>query len=585
VIPDDTTGTYDYTWTSDKPGPAYSFRNPVVSPKVTTTYYVNVTDSIYNKVDSVTITVLPLPVVNAGPDTNILYNTAVTLNGSVSGGSGFYSYDWSPADSFNYSFIQYPTTHRLKKSNLLTLRAMDYGTGCTNTDQVLVMVTGGTLDASILLSADTICPGDSVRLLAIPNGGTGDYSYSWTSDPEGFISSVASPSDIPTGSMTYFVIISDSVNSDFASKKIVIHSVDEPEVSDVSVCFGEPMIPLTAQGTDITWYNNNNLDTIINIGNTFRTGLNSVAEYSFYVTQTDKNCVSPAAKVTNSIIELPEVTVNLSETIIDLGETVQIIAGGADNYVWSPSAGLDRTYGDTVQASPDENTIYTVTGSNDQGCSNIAEVSIYVYCEECDQEKIIFDTAGFIGYCAANRVYPDNADCSWLIYPSGATSVYLFFDTIDIKPGDYVRLYNGFDKNSELLGEFNNDHKPTDQIQSGSMLYIMFHSNESGTGLGFRARYRSNHPVGIEENKFISGLNIYPNPVTGLLNIEFTSQEETEFIISVFNPLLQLIHHKNIQVMAGRNYEMLDMTGLSSGVYYLRISSKSGRIVRKIVVR
>jgi len=584
VIPDDTTDTYYYTWTSETPGPAYAYSNPVVSPVVTTTYYLSVTDLTNSITDSVKITVLPLPVVEAGNDASIPYNTSITLNGSVTGGSGFYSYNWSPADSFDYSFIQDPTTHRLRKSNLFTLRAMDYGTGCSNTDQVLVIVTGGTLDAGISVSRDTICPGDSVKLMAIPTGGTGNYSYSWTSEPEGFASPLAGPADVPTGNITYYLIVNDGLNSDLANRKIVIHSVAEPESPDVSICYGEPML-LTAIGTDIRWYNDSTLSTIINTGDTLSTGLNPVGEYSFHVTQTDKNCVSPAAEVTMRIIELPEITVNLSETVIEPGETVQLIAGGADSYQWAPSDGLNRTDGDTVLASPEENTIYTVTGTNNQTCSNSAEISIYVTCEACDQEQIIFDTAGVISYCASNRVYPDNVDCSWLIYPSGAISIYLAFDTIDIKPGDYVRVYKGFNETSELLGAFNNDHLPAGQIQSGSILFIRFQSDTGGTGLGFRARYRANKPVAIEKNEFISGLNIYPNPVTGLLNIEFTSPKEMKLTINVFNTLLQSLKNKNFQVIAGGNHEVLDLTGLHPGVYYLQISSKRGNIVRKIIIK
>jgi len=80
-------------------------------------------------------------------------------------------------------------------------------------------------------------------------------------------------------------------------------------------------------------------------------------------------------------------------------------------------------------------------------------------------------------------------------------------------------------------------------------------------------------------------LNIYPNPVTGLLNIEFTSPKEMKLTINVFNTLLQSLKNKNFQVIAGGNHEVLDLTGLPSGIYYLYFSSENGNIVRRIVVR
>ncbi len=584
AVPEGETGTCYYTWTSDPPGPVYAFSDPVVSPEVTTTYYIEVTDQENSVTDSVTITVLSLPVIDAGPDMSIQYNTSVTLNGTASGGSGFYSYDWSPGDSLDYSFVQNPSTCRLRGSSLFTLSATDYGTGCTNTDQVLVTVTGSTLDAGISVSRDTICTGETVNLLATPSGGTGDYSYTWTSDPEGFTSSLAGPSDTPAGNITYYLVVSDGMDSDSASQEIVVYVPAEPESPDVSVCYGDEVLPLTALGNAIKWYDDNTLSKIIGLDDTLQTGMSSIGKYSCYVTQTDKNCVSPAAEVVLEIIELPEITVNLTDTVLEEGGTVRLTASGAEGFSWAPSAGLDKTTGDTVFASPDENTVYTVTGSNGV-CSKEVQIYVNILCNACDEEQVIFDQEGAINYCSTNRVYPGNIDCSWLIYPSGVTSVYLLFDTIDIKPGDYVSVYDGFYEDNQLLGEFDNDHLPTGQIQSGSMLYILFHSDDIGTGLGFRARYRSDQPVGTGAGELISGLNIYPNPVTGLLNIEFTSHKETDLTINVFNTLLQLLINKDIHAMAGRNHAVIDMTGLGSGIYYLQISSGSGNTVRKVIVR
>ncbi len=46
-------------------------------------------------------------------------------------------------------------------------------------------------------SSEDVCQGESVQLNAIPSGGSGNYSYSWTSAPEGFTSNIPNPSVTP----------------------------------------------------------------------------------------------------------------------------------------------------------------------------------------------------------------------------------------------------------------------------------------------------------------------------------------------------------------------------------------------------
>ncbi|MFC2102260.1 choice-of-anchor V domain-containing protein [Bacteroidota bacterium] len=52
---------------------------------------------------------------------------------------------------------------------------------------------------------DLICTGDSSQLDVMASGGTGSYSYSWTSYPPGFTSDLKDPWVLPIESTTYFV--------------------------------------------------------------------------------------------------------------------------------------------------------------------------------------------------------------------------------------------------------------------------------------------------------------------------------------------------------------------------------------------
>ncbi len=75
---------------------------------------------------------------------------------------------------------------------------------------------------------------------------------------------------------------------------------------------------------------------------------------------------------------LPTVVVNpASSSYCSPGGTaVALTAGGANAYAWSPATGLSATTGATVSASPASSTIYTVTGTDANGCVNTATASV-----------------------------------------------------------------------------------------------------------------------------------------------------------------------------------------------------------------
>ncbi len=78
-----------------------------------------------------------------------------------------------------------------------------------------------------------------------------------------------------------------------------------------------------------------------------------------------------------TISEAPIVEVSASSHVLCAGESVNLLAAGAENYTWSPIAGLSQAEGASIQASPVNSQTYTVSGSVN-GCSAQATVSLEV---------------------------------------------------------------------------------------------------------------------------------------------------------------------------------------------------------------
>jgi hypothetical protein len=134
-------------------------------------------------------------------------------------------------------------------------------------------------------------------------------------------------------------------------------------------------------------------------GQTTATSKN-LAAGTYSVTVTDANNTSTTQRITLtqatpvavSIGYSPQVTcLGGQNATIYLGYGLQYLTlsasatGGTSgySYSWSPAAGLNRTTGSSVVASPQVTTVYTVTATDANGCSSSKQFTVYVYNVLC----------------------------------------------------------------------------------------------------------------------------------------------------------------------------------------------------------
>jgi hypothetical protein len=70
---------------------------------------------------------------------------------------------------------------------------------------------------------DTICIGDSIQLNALTYGGTGTYTYSWTSLPAGFTSTIKNPVASPIITTKYIVAVTDTNTTKTDTIQVVVN--------------------------------------------------------------------------------------------------------------------------------------------------------------------------------------------------------------------------------------------------------------------------------------------------------------------------------------------------------------------------
>jgi len=158
------------------------------------------------------------------------YGTSVIVE-ALPGGTGSYSYHWSPEELFVNPDEQFAQTVNLYQSEVVSLLVTDLETGCQNKDMYLLAVQGGPLAINPFVNPDSICMAGSAYLYALASGGTGNYSYAWTSNPAGWSSNNGLVVVTPIVTTTYSLTVSDGVDTVIDS---VIIWVNEPVSATIS---------------------------------------------------------------------------------------------------------------------------------------------------------------------------------------------------------------------------------------------------------------------------------------------------------------------------------------------------------------
>ena len=187
------TGAVTYSWSPGKTLDDSTLVNPLASSAVTTIYTVTGTNSNGCKAkDSVKITLLALPFVDAGKDTSVCEKTSVKLNGQIT-----QTCIWKPGISLNDSTIAKPIAMPLTTTTYtLTTTAAN---GCSNSDSVKITILP--LPAIDAGADAAICENAGVKLSA-----SGGASYIWTPGNTLDDSTIYNPQATPPVTTTYTVI-------------------------------------------------------------------------------------------------------------------------------------------------------------------------------------------------------------------------------------------------------------------------------------------------------------------------------------------------------------------------------------------
>ncbi len=551
-----------------------------VNPNATTTYSVQVTQNGCTSSDDVTVTVNPVPTINAGADVTFNSGDSVTL--TATGGA---SYSWNTG----------ATTSSITVSPTVTTTYTVTGTlnGCQSTDTVTVFL----VDSSVTANAGqdvAICNGGSTTLTA-----TGGASYLWSTG-----ATTASITVSPTTTMTYTVTAFDAsgTNSDTDDVTVTVNPVPTINAgADVTINSGDSVTLTATGGASYSWNTGATTSSITvnpTVTSTYTVtgtlnGCQSTDTVTVFVNNLQANAgpdvsichgysttltasggdtylwstgattssitVNPTSTSTYSVTvfvgnlqDTDDVTVyvnpnpnviitNGSEVTILQGEYVTLSATGANTYLWNNGATQPN-----IAVSPNATTTYSVTG----------------YINNCsDQKQVVVNVLQSVTANAGNDVTVCLQDNTVTLTASGGDE-YLWNTgettaSITVNPEvdtEYsVTVYNALDYDIDEVMVYVNDCADPELPEESS-----------------------------EDLEFL----VYPNPTYGNLNIRISG------LLSVSSIYLYDISGKTLyhEVISENGEQQsftktMNISNFAAGIYLLKLVDNRTVVTKKIILR
>jgi len=229
--------------------------------------------------------------------------------------------------------------------------------GCSNTASVTVTV-NAIPSVSATALPDTICSGESSMLT-----GSGASTYSWSTGQN------TSSISVTPASTTTYTVTGTATNgcSNTASVTVTVNAT--PTVSatalPATICAGDSST-LTATGASTySWSTGHNTSSL---------SVTPTSTTTYTVTGTATNGCSNTVEVTVTVHPLPMVVASATPNPVCEGGQTTVSASGASSYVWDQGLGGGQTH----DVSPSSTTTYVVTGTDVNGCTNTATVTVTV---------------------------------------------------------------------------------------------------------------------------------------------------------------------------------------------------------------
>ena len=352
------TGTMSYAWSPATGLNTTTGTQVTATPTATTTYTVTGTATVgtctATATKQVTVTVNELPAVSISGNTSFCQGVTETLTATA----GYNNYNWS-TNSTNQSID-------VTSSGTYSVTVTD-ANGCQNNTSVTVTTLSVPTAPTATTENNTSCTSPNGSITVTNPVGAG-YTYSIGGD----FQSAATFSNISAGTYTLTVKNTNGCTSTSPVEVEAIGNSVNATASANTPCAGGTIQltgTSTTEGVSFAWTGPNGYTSAQQNPQISNATSDNAGTYTLTVTETATNCTKTAS-VNVTVNALPTVTISGATTIC-AGTSANLTAQGANDYVWSNGQ-------EGAEVSIAEAGSVTVTGTDANGCSNTANVTITI---------------------------------------------------------------------------------------------------------------------------------------------------------------------------------------------------------------
>lgn len=420
--------------------------------------------------------------------------------------NGVGNYQWSGGSNSTSSSI---SVNPAVTTTYYVTSSDNYCTSAADTFIVAIIP----IQSVTVVGPTTICYGQTVTLVA-----NGASSYQWSGGSSDTTSAIQVN---PATTTTYYASPGNSACPGIPDT-FVVNVVPTPILNvsgNTTICQGQSTT-LTATGGASYQWSGGSTDTTASIV------VSPVATTTYFVTTSNGTCFSPFDTITVAVIPPPIVTIIGSGPICPGTNITLNAVGNATTYIWS--GGVTAT-GQTISDNPTTATTYYVVGYNLQGCSDTDMVTVLVY-----------DTPTY-------SILGDDSICS------GESTTLSCSGTGTFSWSPSTAL------NSTSLPS-------VISTPSSNITYTVQIVDMNGCSGTDSINVVVEACVGIEEQDNTAHLVVSPNPSSGVFNLNFS--ENNAMHLQVHDVLGNVVHSE-IATFDGQNSIAIDLSGLTTGTYFL----------------
>jgi hypothetical protein len=547
----------------------------------------------------------------------------------VASGASFYN--WTPATGLSSTFTD---TVYANPTSSTTYTVIGFNAaGCSSSASIRV-TNSQSPNVSATPALVTVCQGDSVTLSAVatnPGGGPGGGQQVAATFVWAPYNIVGSSITLPFDSSTIVYAVGTNLagcSGTNSVDSVLIDVVISPSagavvVSDSVICGGPATVQLSMTGGSVgayTWQYSSDpfgpwtptTNQGLNIeSDTIDSPLYFICVASCSNGQTDTSDVQ-FVNISND--PPPVVVLNATQAYYcQASNPVTLVASGAPFYSWAPATGLNSTFTDTVYSAPLQSITYIVTGFDSLGCSDTASVRVSVrpnpVVSISPAAPSIFEGDSVVLTATATNVGPGGTmNYSWdplglsgnQISVSPAPGSYQFvvigvssfgcsnsnsIDTVTVTvdpftTADFNYTVNGntvtFANNSlnalTYSWDFGDGSSSTQQTPVHSYTNGIYDVTLIAEGLCSTDTFNLQlviNATGLDELSAFSP-SLHPNPVIDLTTLTFDGTPERIELMDFAGKVLSV---KDV-LSKSDNQIRLDLSGVSSGVYVIRLMNR-----------